>query len=376
MPFTDSVEKIIEKAVRILKTDTNIIKDEFTRFNTIYVGNIKEDQVTFELQLTLPEIARVLHYDLDRFYQDRYFNFEKTLEYRLWHRDNIPDDSPFIGIYEMDYSCHSLEYSMFGIVPQWIPDEYPAYGKPIIKEKNDLKKLKVPDFFKDGFMPRVINDYYQLKEDLNGKLEVGIRKSVQGPFQVATGLHGQENVFMEEITDPDFVVELMEFAFQFHRGWVRGWEKLHGKKYGMFNIGDDDIDTKFTVPPKTFRELILPIHVRYGLEFESIHWHSCGDTNDVFQDIATIPNLKLLEIGPKDDSINAAEIFAGTGVMFYKCVDPVDELNAPMPGVQEKMIEAVLKTGELVPIKILCEADNLEKGLALLNKFREITGTK
>lgn len=212
-----------------------------------------------------------------------------------------------------------------------------------------------------------------MKEDLKGRLEVGIRKSVQGPFQVATGLHGQENVFMEEITDPDFVTELMEFAFQFHKSWVEGWENLHGRKYGMFNIGDDDIDTKFTVSPQNFRKMILPLHIRYGQKFESIHWHSCGDTNDVFQDIATIPNLKLLEMGPMDDSIKSAEIFAGRGVMFYKCVDPVTELAVPMPGVQETMIENVLKTGESVPIKIVCEADDLEKGRALLNKFHEIT---
>jgi hypothetical protein len=80
-----------------------------------------------------------LQYDLDRLFQDRDFNFEKTLEYRLWHRDHIQDDSPFIGIYEMDYACHSLEYSMLGIMPRWIHGEYPAYGAPIITDGEDLK---------------------------------------------------------------------------------------------------------------------------------------------------------------------------------------------------------------------------------------------
>ena len=223
-------------------------------------------------------------------------------------------------------------------------------------------------------MPRLIEDYYRIHEELKGRLEAGIRKSVQGPFQVATGLRGQDNVFMEEITDPGFLSELMEFAFNFHKGWVRGWEKLHGRKYGMFNIGDDDIDTSTTVPPKIFRELILPMHIRYGREFEEIHWHSCGNTNDVFQDIAGIPNLRLLELGPQDDPVAAAGIFRGTGVRFYKCPDPVSELDSPTPGAQETMIESVLKAGELVPLKILCEADNLEKGLDLLKKFREIAG--
>ena len=374
MSFSDAIERLIEKTMGVMKTSENVIKDEFTRFNTIYVGNQKEDRVTFELQLTLPEISRVMNYDLDRYFKDRDFNFEKTMEYRLWHLENIPDDSPLIGIYEMDYACHSLEYSMFGIMPTWIPGEYPAYGTPIIKDKEDFKKLKVPDFFKDGFMPRVIEDYHRYKEELNGRLEVGIRKTVQGPFQTATGLYGQENVYMGEILDPDFLRELMEFAFQFHKEWAAGWEKLHEKPYGMINLGEDDIDTRFTVSPRVFRSLVLPIHKKYGETFEGVHWHSCGDTNSVMEDIATIPNIKLLEIGPKDDARATAEIFKGTGVKFYKCPDPVTELDYPIEGAPEAMIENILEAGELAPIKILCEADNMGRGLELLKKFREVAG--
>ena len=58
MPFNDAIEKLIEKTIGVLETSENVIKDEFTRFNTIYVGNQKEDRVTFELQLTLPEISK------------------------------------------------------------------------------------------------------------------------------------------------------------------------------------------------------------------------------------------------------------------------------------------------------------------------------
>ncbi len=375
MAFNDEIEQLVEKAVQILQTSDNVITDEFTRFNTIYIGNIKKERVMFELQLTLPEIARVMNYDLERFFQDRLFNFQKTLEYRLWQRENILDDSPFIGIYEMDYAVHCLEYSMFGMQPRWTRGQTPSYALPIINPRDDLKRLKVPDFFRDGFMPGLIEDYYKIKENLNGRLEVGIRKSVQGPFQTATGLHGQENVFMEEITEPDLVNELMQFAFQFHKEWVRGWEKLHGRSYGMFNIGDDDIDSKFTVPPKVYRNLILPVHIQYAEEFKSIHWHSCGNKNSIFPDIAKIPYIKTLEMGPKDDSRKAAELFAGSGVSFYKCPDPMDELDAPVAGAREAMIENVLAAGELVPIKILCEADSLERGLELLKIFREISGT-
>jgi hypothetical protein len=197
---------------------------------------------------------------------------------------------------------------------------------------------------------------------------------VQGPFQIATGLFGQENVFSSLVHDAGFITSLMEFAFQFHTSWAEGWEKLHGTGYGMFNIGDDDIDTAFILSPKKYREIVLPIHVRYGNRFKSIHWHSCGDTNAIMEDISHIPGVQLLEIGPKDDALRAADIFQGTEVRFYKCPDPVSELDEPQPKAQENMIENVLGAGELVPIKVLCEADNLEKGLVLLKTFRDIAG--
>ncbi len=375
MPFNDHLESLIDKAVHILNTEENVIRDEFTRFNTIYVDNIKPGRApAFELQPTLPAISKALNFDLEQFFQDRDFNFEKTLEYRLWHREHIPDDSPFIGIYEMDYACHSLEYSMFGIMPRWTPGETPSYGPPIIQTRDDLKRLGVPNFFRDGFMPRLIADYYRVKAELKGRLEVGIRKSIQGPYQMATGLRGQENVFMEQMTEPDFVQELMEIAFEFHRGWVKGWEKLHGRKYGCFNIGDDDIDTTLTVPPKVYRSLILPMHKRYGEEYSSIHWHSCGDTNAIFMDIATIPRLTLLEMGPKDDAVATARIFAGSGVKFYKYPDAATELDTPDTRAQAAFCEAVLKAAELVPLKVMCEADNIERGMALLKVFREVAG--
>ena len=60
MPFTDHVEEMIEKTAGIQKTGKNVVKDEFTRFNTIYVVSIKKYWVTFYIHLFLPEIARVM----------------------------------------------------------------------------------------------------------------------------------------------------------------------------------------------------------------------------------------------------------------------------------------------------------------------------
>ncbi len=241
--LSDHQEELVERAVQIMAGSEHVIRDEFTRFNTIYIGNIISGKVNCEIQLTLPAIAKLLGYDLDRFFKDRDFNFEKTLEYRIWHHENIPDDSPFIGIYEMDAACHHLEYSMLGVQPHWIPGEYPASGGPVLDSEQALDELPVPGFFQDGYMPQLVEDYYRLKEGLNGRLTIGIRKFVQGPFQIATGLYGVEKTYVATLTDPDFVRKLMDFQVRFFCAWASGWEQLHGRKYGMVNLGEDEVDT-------------------------------------------------------------------------------------------------------------------------------------
>ena len=178
MPFSKKQEDIVEKAVSIINSGDNVIMDEFNRFNTMDIGNISKDKVNCEIQLMYPEIAKILKYDLDKYYKDRYYNFEKTFEYRIWHHENVPDDSAFSGLYEMEYGVYTMEYSLIGMTTKWVPNGYPVLGEPIIKEKDDLKKLEVPEFSTSGYMPKLIEDYSILKKELDGRLNIGIRKFV------------------------------------------------------------------------------------------------------------------------------------------------------------------------------------------------------
>ena len=140
----------------------------------------------------------------------------------------------------------------------------------------------------------------------------------------------------------------------------------------MIHLAEDQIDTKHMVRPGVFREQILPYHMKLGEEFGEVHWHSCGDVNNIMEDVKTIPNVRIVEIGPATDAYEAAKVFKDTDVVFYKCPDPVNEILNPQPGVQEKVIENVLKAGELVPIKFLVETPDLDAGLRFLETFRKM----
>jgi hypothetical protein len=339
MAFNDKQERLIERAVEITKQADNVIMDDYTRFNTIHVGNVSKDRVNFEVQLMYPLIAKTLGYDLEKYYQDPYYNFEKTLEYRIWHYENVDDDSPFIGIYEMEYGVYSMEYTQMGIDIRWIKNDYPVVGHGGITGADDLERIGVPDFFTTGVMPRVIESYHKLKEDLNGRLPVGIRKLFHGPTQFACD--------------------------------ISGWEKLHGRPYGMIHMAEDQVDTQDMLNAEDFREQIFPYYEKLGNEYDSVHWHSCGDVNNIMEDISRIPNIGLVEIGPVTDEYEAAKKFQGTDAVFYKCVNPLDFLD-PKPGVLEKVIENATKASELTPIKLVLETPDLDAALNMLKLFRKM----
>ena len=371
MFFSDYQEELIEKCVKILQNEKKAIKNDFTKFNTIYVGNIEPNKVNVEIQLMYPEMAKTLNFDLNKFFKDRMYNFEKTLEYQIWHHSNIQDDAPFIGIYEMDFGVYTMAYSQFGMSTAWVNNDYPALSKPIINDHKDLEKLKIPDFFTTGYMPQLIEDYHAFKENLKGRLNVGIRKLFHGFSQLASDLYGIENFYSDMLTDPEFIQDLFDFSWNYISEWTKGWEKLHEQPFGMLHLAEDPIDTVSMIRREMYVEQILPWHIKCGENFDSIHWHSCGAIDNIMEDLKLIPNLELVEIGPATDAEKAAEIFQNTNVKFYKCPNAITEILSADDKARENLVLNVLEASKKVPIKVLIETPSLDKGIKLLETFRK-----
>jgi hypothetical protein len=374
MAFSDYQEKIIEKVLKILREDKNAIKNEFSRFNTIYPSaNINKDHLNIEIQIEDNVIAKVMKFDLDRFFSDRYYNFEKTFEYRLWHYENIPDDLPFNGVYEIDHGAYTMEYSQFGMETRWVKGEMPFLGGPIIKEEEDIENLEIPDYFTTGYMPKIIEEYYKIKDDLNERLLTGVRKPFQGFTLFSSDLRGIESFYIDLIANPEFVKKMFDFYVKFYKAQIKGWEKLHNRKYGLVHWAEDTIDTKQVISPRIYREIILPAQIEFARELEAIHFHTCGDVLNVTEDILKIPNITLFQIGPITDAYESAKLFKeAKNVKLYKLPNFVTEVLCPEPGAQEKMIESTIMASEIVPVKLVIFSTDLDAALKLLNKFRKI----
>ena len=87
--------------------------------------------------------------------------------------------------------------------------------------------------------------------------------------------------------------------------------------------------------PAIYEEMILPYEVELSQHMGGIrYWHSCGDTGIFYQSVCTIPNLKMMHIGPWSDIPSAAKCFGEKDISIEICLnsnlDMYDKTEAEM----------------------------------------------
>lgn len=91
------------------------------------------------------------------------------------------------------------------------PEDSTAIFKEfLVKEPRDISKLEIPDPYKDGKIPKVL----QIIKFLHDKIgeEVVVWQNLTGPFGYAGDLRGYSEIMKDFILHPESVHELMEFC--------------------------------------------------------------------------------------------------------------------------------------------------------------------
>ncbi len=112
-----------------------------------------------------------------------------------------------IDVPVLDYDVYNIEAEALGQEIIYSDDFMPDINraKPLIQDKNDLSKIRTPDFEKDGRFPAVL-EMHRLFQELTGGL-VGT-PGFCAPFSLAVNLRGFEQLLMDIFTDPDFAKSL------------------------------------------------------------------------------------------------------------------------------------------------------------------------
>ena len=135
---------------------------------------------------------------------DEIFNSPDLLmegTFRLCHRYGV--DVPSV-----DFDTYNIEAEAIGqpmiFDARIAPDVDRTH--PMIQTKDDLKKIKTPDFETAGRCPMVVRLYEKIQETLGQEPSMAFC----APFSLAANIRGLSPLLMDIMTDPDFAKELFK----------------------------------------------------------------------------------------------------------------------------------------------------------------------
>lgn len=110
-----------------------------------------------------------------------------------------------IDMATVSYDSYNIEAGALGQEVSFDEDSVPSVGNPIIGSKDDLKKIKTPDFESDGRFPFVngVNEEFQRLTGLPPIIKFC------APFSLAANLRGIENLIMDMCINPGFARDLL-----------------------------------------------------------------------------------------------------------------------------------------------------------------------
>lgn len=321
---------------------------------------IRENTDGFKLIVGLGRT--VLRHFSDFTFQDFFGNpkvcIESQLQWkRLWHEE-IQDDTLIVPAVGVEYAV-ALEPSLFG--SHWSITETtdPWYGEPVIQEKSDLEKLKIPDFYKSGLMPKVHQMYNQMGELVKGKIPIYFPGWARGPWSMACMLRGFTPLYLDIMDDPDFVHRLMEFIVESRIQWETDRCKFLGIspqdlnykwKYCVYrdpsnsDLYNDEVDGNlFSL--KTYREFILPYERKLTEFYGGVnYYHSCGNLTPFLEDILNLPGLNMFHVSPHTD-LEKVYRLRKPQTTLQVSLNPVNDLlHASSLEMKEKIQEILTKT--------------------------------
>lgn len=306
--------------------------------------------VTFHVGLGRSVWGRILGFNLVDYFNNPQVALESQIKWKLFWHDEIPDDTliePIIGI---DYGV-ALEPSLFGMEAVFMAESDPWYGDPVLANRSDLSRLKIPDFYHSGLMPRIHRDYEEMQRLTGGQVEIRFPGWARGPWSVACMLRGFTNLYLDLIDDPVFVHDLMAFITESRKEWEKKrcrflgidikdtayeWQYVVYRRVANSELFNDEVDGNlFSLD--TYERFIYP----YEKELNDFYggtryYHSCGKMTPF---LARIKELKpqLMHISSATDIAAAHNIFS-LETKFQCCVHPTnDVLIATSEGIAAKI---------------------------------------
>ena len=218
------------------------------------------------------------------------------------HLKNIKDDyAPYL----VPWYGTGVLASGFGSQIEFPPKGDPVVKGQVIREIENVKRLKIPNPAKDGLMPRVLQtiDFMRKKSDL----PVGIT-DCQGPLTTALSLAGHQNLFLWMYDYPEIVHELFSKITQALINWVKLQKEHIGEEYDEIKGGAQGVwippgcgiwmsdDDAVLISPELYGDFVVPYNSQILQAFGSGIIHFCGNANHQIDNFMKTNGLRALNV--------------------------------------------------------------------------------
>lgn len=193
---------------------------------------------------------------------------------------------------------------------------FPEKGLPIsvkmaLEDKGKLSRLSLPDPTKDGRMPHYLEALSGARESIP---DSAVSSVIAGPWTVAIGLRGANDLIRDALKDPAYVHELMAFATQMS---IRFGEAVLPLKVGL-SYSEAPASCSL-ISPKMYRTFVFPYHKQIVDHFTAkkvgTGLHICGYAEPILEDMVKT-GVTNISIDAPTNLAKAAEVTRGKAVLI------------------------------------------------------------
>jgi uroporphyrinogen decarboxylase len=174
------------------------------------------------------------------------------------------------------------------------PLEFPEDGVPqvkhhILSKKSDLGSLKLPNPDSSGRFPLYLEACRAIVKTVKDRSLSG---TVTGPWTIATGLRGTQELILDTMDDPRFVEELMKFTTEVTK--ILGFQVL---QTGLSLTMGEAASSCSLISPAIYRRFIKPYHQETVKSFREekagLSLHICGYIDPIMEDLMDLGIVAL-----------------------------------------------------------------------------------
>lgn len=261
--------------------------------------------------------------------EDPSFMFDQQILKIKRHYETYQNDSYMAFL--MPWFGTGVLASGFGTEVRYLPKMDPAVEMSTMTDASQIDELVMPDAYKDGQMPRVLNtiDYFRKNCDL----PIGVT-DCQGPLTTALSIVGYENFIYWSFDYPEKIHKLMDMCATALIDWVKVQKKHAGAALeepgyiigvkmpegsgGVWMADDDSV----IFNEDMYKEFVVPYNEKVLAAFGGGGIHYCGNSVQNKKNYSGTKGLTCLHNFHMDEFSAVKETrdeMMDNGIPFYIC---------------------------------------------------------